>query len=210
MPEKILIVDNDPYAIDGVKALLSTQYEVYGALSKLDMHKLFKQHKFVLTILDLGFHDTADGLDLIPEIQAQGCKILVLSINTHATIVSACIAAQTNGLLSKYDNKTHLLRYVEGVLAGNFMIEPALLHELANPKEKPPKFGDRELELINWFFKIPSGKNAVFADKMRLADGTVKNMFQRIFDKLKVHSKLEMMEKLRQQKYRPRDPTLQR
>ena len=210
MSEKILIVDNDPYVIAGVKALLGAQYDVYGAVSKPAMHKLFKKHKFALTILDLGFHDDADGLDLIPEIQAQGCKILVLTTNTHKTIMRACLTAQTNGLLSKYDNEIHLLRYVEGVLAGNHMIEPALLSELIKPDDQPIRFGDRELELINWVFKIPSAKNYVFADKMRLADGTVKNMFQRIFDKLKVHSKLEMMEKLRQQKFRPRDPTLQR
>ncbi len=208
MPEKILIIDNDPYAISGVTTLLSAQYDVYSAVSKVDMHKLFKQHKFVLTILDLGIHDTADGLDLIPEIQAQGCKILVLSINTHSSIVRACIAAQTNGLLSKYDNESQLLRYVEGVLAGNHMIEPGLLTELVNPNTETPRFGDRELELINWVFYIPAAQNDEFAAKMSLADGTVKNMFQRIFRKLEVHSRIEMMEKLRQQKYRPRDPTL--
>ncbi|MEN9867288.1 MAG: hypothetical protein RL748_2878 [Pseudomonadota bacterium] len=208
MLEKILVIDNDPYTIVGVRALLGTQFDIYAAFGKLDMHKQFKRHKFALTVLDLALHDATDGLDLIPDIQAQGSKILVLTINTHATIVRACIAAQTNGLLSKYENEKHLKRYVEGVLAGNHMIDMSLLTKLADPDDKPAKFGDRELELINWVFHKPAARNEDFAEWMFLADGSVKNMFQRIYKKLEVHSRIEMMEKLKQQRFRPRDPTM--
>ena len=88
------------------------------------------------------------------------------------------------------------------------MINPALLGELADPNDKPVRFGQRELDLINWVFYFPAERNEDFADKMNLAIGTVNNMFQRIYRKLGVHGRIEMMEKLKQQKFRPRDPTL--
>lgn len=208
MKQKLLIIDDDPYSIQGVTALLSEHYDVFGAFTVNEMEKLFKKHTFVLVILDLDLKKGGHGLDLIESIKAQGCKVLVLTNAFDQESILGCLRAQVNGFVPKQEKTEQLLTKVQGAIAGHYMTDPALIAEMARKDNRLPKFGWRERQLLDLIYADPFATSLQYAIKMNLAEGTVNNMFARLYAKLDVHQKAQLVAEVKRRGFRPREVEL--
>jgi DNA-binding NarL/FixJ family response regulator len=205
MADKILIVDDDPYAIQGIAAALEEKFEVFGALTVADMYALLKKHAFALTILDLDLKAEGNGLDLIDIIKGYCKKVMVLTTCHNQANLLACLRAQVCGFVHKRTSIDNLLIKVSGALAGYNMTEPSLLATLTDEENQLPRFGWRELQLIDLIYAYPAASTLDYATKLNLAEGSVKNMLSRIFSKMHVNRKIQFLEALKVRGYRPTD-----
>lgn len=203
MTESILIVDDDPFAADGIAQFLRGHYSTQAVFTFADMLTILKKQRFDLVILDLDMKQQGNGIDYIRLIKETGTKVLVLTTAVDQQSLFSCFRAEVNGYVVKSDQPETLLKKVQGALDGHLMIKPSLLAEATNPDNSPPVFGVREGELVDLFFRHPMASNADLADMINLSEGRVKNMMQAIFKKSGVHKRHELLAELRRRGYRP-------
>lgn len=204
MKPNILVVDNDPYTLKAVYDLLAPAYAVQAAATADEMATLLAAHPFDLVVLDLDLGKDGHGLDWVAKIKKTGAKILVLTSMDDQASVMGCVRAAVDGILLKDAGVAHLLPAVQGALAGYNMTSPSLIADLHDPKNQLPEFSDPEHDLLAIFLANPIAKNVVYAEQLHLAEGTIKNKFDRINKKMGVHGKPELQAELKRRGYRPR------
>lgn len=202
MTESILIVEDDPFAANGIINELRDHYDVQAALKVADMKQLLQKQRFDLVILDLDLKDDGSGINYISMIKETGAKVLVLTTAVDLASLLSCFRAEVNGYIRKR-GETELLKKVQGALAGHLMIHPKLLSEATNPSNELPAFGFREAQLIDLFFANPLASNGELGDMLNLSGGRVKNMMQAIFKKMDIHDRHELLPELRRRGYQP-------
>jgi DNA-binding NarL/FixJ family response regulator len=185
MTQTILIVDDDPFAANGIAQFLRGHYNTQAVFTFGDMLTTLKKQRFDLVILDLNMKLQGNGIDYIRLIKETAAKVLVLTTAVDQQSLFSCFRAEVNGYVVKSDQPETLLKKVQGALAGYLMIKPSLLAEATNPDNAPPLFAVREAELVDKFFANPLASNAELADMINLSEGRVKNMMQAIFKKIR-------------------------
>ncbi len=202
MTESILIVEDDPFAANGITNELRDHYDVQAALKVADMRLLLQKQRFDLVILDLDLKDDGSGINYINMIKETGAKVLVLTTAVDLASLMTCFRLEVNGYIRKR-GESELLKKVRGALEGHLMIHPKLLSEVSNPRNEIPAFGFREAQLINLFFANPLASNGELGTMLHLSPGRVANMMQAIFKKLAIHDRHELLPALRRRGYQP-------
>lgn len=208
MTKSILIVDDDPFAVNGITNALRGYYSVSAVYSVAEMRQFLKKQSFDLVILDLHLGNDGNGIDYIRLIKETGAKVLVLTTAVDLESLLICFRLEVNGYVRKREEPEALLKKVQGALDGHLMINPTLLREATKPDNAPPIFGCRELELVDFLFAHPLASNAELADMMNLSEGRVKNMMQSVYKKTNVHKRGELLAELRRRGYRPTVPEM--
>ena len=203
MTESILIVDDDPFAANGIAHFLRDHYSTQAVSTFTDMRVILKKQRFDLVILDLDMKQQGNGIDYIRLIKETGTKVLVLTTAVDQQSLFSCFRAEVNGYMVKSDQPETLLKKVQGALDGHLMIKPSLLAEAINPDNAPPVLTGRESELVDKFFANPLATNADLAEMINLSEGRVKNILQEIYRKAGVHERHELLAELRRRGYRP-------
>jgi DNA-binding NtrC family response regulator len=95
MPEKILVVDDEPNMLRLLKTILmdKTGYEVTTTNNPLEVSKLLQQDPFDLVISDLKM-PLVDGIDLIDIIKKIDPALPIIIITAYGTIETAEEAIQ--------------------------------------------------------------------------------------------------------------------
>lgn len=206
MVQKIMVVDDDPYAVKGTMDLLTAKYEVFPAYTSSDMLGLLRAHTFDLVILDLALGKREHGLDWVAQIQKTKAKVLVLTTLADEESIFGCLRAAVDGILLKQDGPTYLLPAVEGALAGYNMTNPKLVARFTEPQNHLPYMSWQERDLVNFLFANPHATNAAIGLHLNLTEGTVKNKLSKLFQKFAVHKRHQFLEEARRRGYRPVDP----
>lgn len=203
MRQKILMIDDDPYAIRGVRSVLQDEFEVCGVTSPASLGPLLKRHRYPLVILDLDLKQAGNGLDLLATLQRNECKVLVLTAAFDHESIAACLKAKVNGFVPKRDNPALLLERVKGAIAGHNMTDPEIVATITRQIEKMPYLGYREMELIDLAILNPLATNAEFAEWMDTTPGNIGKMFHRLYIKFQVNKRAALLAELRKFGYRP-------
>lgn len=206
MKQKILLIDDDPYVHKGVAALLEPHYQITHAYSIIEVEKLLKNHRFDLAILDLDLKREGYGIDLIPQLQAVDCKVLILTTMFDHESILGCLRAKVNGFAQKQDRTLNLLETVRGVLAGNYMVDPALIAEITREENRLPTFGVREEELMALLFTNSTATSEELAEVMHVTPGRINNMLGTLYRKTGVHKRPQLLAELKRRGYRPKVP----
>ncbi|MBM4294164.1 MAG: response regulator [Deltaproteobacteria bacterium] len=95
MPERILVVDDEPNMLRLLKTILSDQtgYDVVTTNNPLEVSKLLQEDRFDLVISDLKM-PLVDGIDLIGIIKKIDPGIPIIIITAYGTIETAEEAVQ--------------------------------------------------------------------------------------------------------------------
>ncbi len=95
MPEKLLVVDDEPNMLRLLKTILmdKTGYEVITTNNPLEVSKLLQEAPFDLVITDLKM-PLVDGLDLIDIIKKINSSLPIIIITAYGTIETAEEAIQ--------------------------------------------------------------------------------------------------------------------
>jgi DNA-binding NtrC family response regulator len=95
MPERILVVDDEPNMLRLLKTILmdKTGYEVTTTNNPLEVSKLLQEGQFDLVITDLKM-PLVDGIDLIGIVKAHDATMPIIVITAYGTIEVAEEAIQ--------------------------------------------------------------------------------------------------------------------
>ena len=95
MPERILVVDDEPNMLRLLKTILmdKTGYEVFTTNNPLEVSKLLQEASFDLVVTDLKM-PLVDGMDLIDIVKKVDAKLPIIIITAYGTTETAEEAVQ--------------------------------------------------------------------------------------------------------------------
>ncbi len=118
---KIIIVDDHPLVIEGLKALIETDnsFEIIGiALNGQQTNQLLKTEKPDIIFMDINLPDCS-GIDLCREILLKFPSIIIIGLSTFNTpsYIQAMLDSGAKGYLLKNTTKDELLKALNTVLS---------------------------------------------------------------------------------------------
>ena len=184
-PIRVLIVDDHPLLRDGIAALIANQSDITlvgEASDGVEAVEQFRQHRPDVTLMDLQM-GRMDGIDAIDAIRREFPKARIIVLTTYAGDVLAqrALKAGARAYILKNRVRKELLETIRSVYAGNKYIHPEIARQLAEHSGEDT-LSARELEVLAL---LASGNaNKQIADKLSIADETVKGHVSRILSKL--------------------------
>lgn len=196
---KVLLVDDHDLVRSGIKKLLSdsADIEIVGeACSGVEALKLVEQLKPDVVLMDVNMPEM-DGLEATKKIHFKypNIKVLVLSVHEDDPYPSRVLQAGALGYITKGAATDEMLTAIRSVYAGRRYLSPSVAQKLALKHLEPDAenqqvLSEREMQILEM---ITSGvKVADIAERLYISPKTVNSYRYRIFEKLDVHSDVEL------------------
>jgi DNA-binding NarL/FixJ family response regulator len=189
---KVVLVDDHPILIDGVRNMLDgDQYVVVGeAYDGIQALNVLASSQADILITDIQMPES-DGLKLIREVRAlhPEVRIVVLSMHDERSIVMDAIRLGVKAYLLKNINRQKLLRALSSVRADVFYISEEISHLLVedlHARVRERLLSDRELEILRLIAREFSNKQ--IADTLFISERTVESHRKNIFRKTNTRS----------------------
>ena len=182
---RILTVDDHPLLREGIAFLVKSQQDMELVAEASDGEKAieqFRRHRPDVTLMDLRMPNL-NGTEAISRIRNEfpDAKIIVLSTYGGDVQVLRAIKAGARGYIVKGHVHRELLDAIRSVHAGHKRIPPEIAAELAE-HAADDHLSSREIDVLRL---IGAGNaNKQIADKLSIAETTVKNHISNIFSKL--------------------------
>lgn len=195
---KLLVVDDHPLVIDGLKTMLKDvgYIEVAGAVKNgKDALAFLAEHPEInVILLDINLPDT-DGLRLCEQIRAANktVKIIGLTYVNEAGIITQLIKKGANGYLLKNMERDELVAAIDQVLDGSVYLSKAAnekivqqLQALDLPGNNVPALTRREKEILQLLSKGMTSNE--IAERLFLSTFTVDTHRRNMLQKFNVHN----------------------
>ena len=203
-PARVLVVDDHPIVIDGVRQILAETSDLQLVGEATDPASAESQARLLrpdIVILDLKL-----GNHLAPPL----CRTL-LSISPSSTVVihtafddpeplRACLNAGATGIVLK--GTRDLVEALRTVLAGNVFVDPSLTDLPAERAQNLPRrngcgvsLTTREYEVLCIMALGRTSKE--IAEDLHLAENTVRSYVQSLLQKLQARNRIEALAKAR-------------
>lgn len=204
----VLLVDDHPLFLDGVRAALSSSPDIEVVGEAHDRREALEKTRELhpdVVLMDLNLPDgsgidaTRDILDVSPE-----TRILVITMSVDDDAVVAAMRAGARGYVVKGAGRADLLQAVHTVSAGGAVFSPTVAERLgsffsglaAQPgREMFPQLSEREREVLDL---VARGKdNRAIARELFLSEKTVRNNVSTILTKLDTPSRADAIARAR-------------
>jgi DNA-binding NarL/FixJ family response regulator len=199
VPYRILLVDDHPVVLDGLRALLDTvpDFEVVGeATDRESALRLAEELRPHAVVLDLRLHgsfaaDTASSL----KVAAPGAVVLIHTATEELEPVRAALRAGADGAVFK--DARDLVPALHAVLAGRGPYVDERLtrtpqsRRIEGSGELVEPLSPREYEVLCAFALGQSTRD--IAQDLFLAESTVRSYTKSLLTKLGAHSRLEAL-----------------
>ena len=190
---RVLIADDQRVVREGLATIVAgfADTEVVGlAVDGAEAVALASECAPDVVLMDLRM-PRMDGVDATREIHARHPAIPVVVLTTYADdeSVLAALSAGAAGYLTKDAARDDIRRALEAAVAGQSILDPAVQasllkaarHAPARPSSLPDGLTEREAEVLTL---IAAGlSNTEIADRLYVAEATVKTHVNRIFAK---------------------------
>ena len=182
---RILTVDDHPLLREGIAFLVKSQQDmelVAEASDGQEAIEQFRRHRPDVTLMDLRMPNL-DGTEAISRIRNEfpDAKIIVLSTYAGDVQVLKAIKAGARGYIVKGHVHRELLDAIRSVHAGHKRIPPEIAAELAD-HAADDQLSSREIDVLRLIGE--GNANKQIADKLSIAETTVKNHISNILSKL--------------------------
>jgi len=197
MDVHVLIVDDHPIFRQGLRALL-VQERWVGAIDEAatvaEAVRTVTQRPVDLVSLDVHLPD-GRGTDHVGRLLRirRGLRVLMLTGDAGEATVAAAVGEGAHGYLLKDDDPDDVVAALRTVAAGGFVLGPRVPHTLAAQRGPAPlappldKITPRERDLLVY---LTAGRgNAEIAQRLGLAEKTVRNQMSFLFDKIGVNDR---------------------
>lgn len=202
---KVLLADDHPMMLEGLRKLLEPEFEVVGAVS--DGRALLAAagaQRPDLVIADISMPEL-DGIAATRRLQERvpGARVLILSVHAEPSWVRAAFEAGACGYLTKTSAPEELELAVREVLKNRFFLSPAVTWAVLKdaderPENAPPIAGapdeepltPRETDVVRLVGKGLGNKE--IARKLGVSVTTVRSHLNRVYDKLGPASRVEL------------------
>ena len=194
-PIRVVLVDDHPVVLGGLRALLDSlpDFEVVGQATDGEAGV----REVVLTKPDVVLMDIRmpgiDGLEATRRIResTEGVAVLVLTMFDDDDTVFGAMRAGAQGYLLKGADQVEIDRAIRAVVAGEAIFSPGVAQRVLGYFTAPPPVADpfpeltaREREVLD--LMAAGERNQVIADRLFLSPKTVANHISSIFVKLAV------------------------
>ncbi|MGH4016127.1 MAG: response regulator [Pseudonocardiaceae bacterium] len=174
----VVIIDDHPVVIEGVKAWLAPEprVQVVATGDNIDTLLLDDSHRADVLLLDLNLHGTL-VIDDVAILAAQGHRVIVYSQFTDQDVIHSALSAGAREFIAKDEGPAHLISAVLAVAADEPYVTPAVAGAIVGDRRpNRPKLSERErTALLLWF---QSMSKASVAQRMKVSPHTV-DMFIR-------------------------------
>ncbi len=205
---RLLLVDDHPLFLDGVRAALAgaddldvvgTAADVAGAV------ELAGQLSPDVVLMDLNLPD-GSGIDATTSILRRhpGVRVLVMTMSADDDAVVAALRAGARGYVVKGSSRADLLHAVRTVAAGGAVFSPAVADRLgawfagvatAPAREAFPQLTERERQVLALLAR--GYDNRRIARELFLSDKTVRNHVANVVAKLGAQDRSEAADRAR-------------
>jgi DNA-binding NarL/FixJ family response regulator len=204
----VLLVDDHPLFLDGVRAALAGAPDVEVVGEAHDCREAVEKATTLrpdVVLMDLNLPD-GSGIDATRDIlaAAPGTGILVITMSDDDDAVVAAMRAGARGYVVKGAGRADLLHSVATVAAGGAVFSPAVAARLggyfsglaAQPgREMFPRLSEREREILDLVAR--GHDNRRIARELFLSDKTVRNNVSTLLAKLEVADRAEAIARAR-------------
>jgi len=182
---RILTVDDHPLLREGIAFLVKSQPDMELVAEASDGEEAieqFRRHRPDVTLMDLRMPNL-NGTEAISRIRNEfpDAKIIVLSTYGGDVQVLRAIKAGARGYIVKGHVHRELLDAIRSVHAGHKRIPPEIAAELAD-HAADDQLSAREIDVLRLIGE--GNANKQIADKLLIAETTVKNHISNILSKL--------------------------
>ncbi|QPQ56040.1 response regulator transcription factor [Allosphingosinicella flava] len=197
---KVLLAEDDPLTLSGIKLLLAkTNYKIVSAVtSGEEVLEQLPTARPDMLILDVDMPGRT-GLDILRILRSRGsdCPIVLLTGRIDDRKATEAIQLAVNGLVMKSAAPNDLIPCLDSVVQGRRWVDREVLqramdYTLSKDKDDPLKIlSPRErgiAALVQQGFR-----NKEIATELGLTEGTVKVHLHKIFDKLGIRSRTELI-----------------
>lgn len=188
---KILIVDDHPLVLEGLKSLLvhDENIVVVGTVTNaFEAISFLKQNEVDIAFLDINLPDIS-GIELCLKIKEEFPKVKCLALSTFAerSYISRMIQNGAMGYLIKSSSKDEIVEAINKVNSGGFFMNVNLLDTSTNQNKPPiPFLTRREKEVLEL---IAEGMtNQQIADKIFVSVLTVNSHRKNLLTKFEVNN----------------------
>ena len=200
MAASVLVIDDHPVVIDGVRQLLDQESDfnlVGEAMSAADGVKLAEKLAPDVVVLDLklGDHFAPHLCRSLAEVSAES-RIVIHTAFDDREPLRACLNAGAVGVVLK--DASNLVDALRRVLAGELFVDPSLVDE---PHVRAVSLGDdggfyesltlREYEVLCVMALGRTSKE--IAEELHLAENTVRSYSQSLLAKLHARNRIEAL-----------------
>lgn len=203
----ILIVDDHALVRQGVRRLLETQQDVrvVGEAGQADAAVALAaatEPDIVLLDVEIPGSEVTETVRRIGE-NSPRSRIIILSMHEGPDLVQATLAAGIRAYLLKSVHWQELVVAIRAVHADGDRVILGVSQEslqAARPRPEPGKLSDREREVLGLVAQALS--NNQIASRLGLTEATVKRHLRNIFTKLGAVSRLDAVNKAKEQQQR--------
>lgn len=172
-PVTVVIIDDHPVVIEGVKAWLAPEprVRVVATGDDIDTLVLGDPPRADVLLLDLNLHGRL-VLDDVARLAALGYRVIAYSQFTDPDVVHSALSAGAREFIAKDEGPAHLINAVLAVAAGEPYVTPAVAGVLVSDRRphRPTLSEQERTALLLWFQSM--SKDSV-ARRMKISPHTV-------------------------------------
>ena len=185
---RVLLADDHPLFVDGVRRLLEDKYEVVGTVADGKSLVLAAQQlRPDVVVADISMPEM-NGLAAIQIIAktVPSAKFIVLSVHSDAAYVSEAFRVGARGYVSKRAAATELLTAIKQVLDGRTYVTPLVSASIPVASKEARRLTLRQLEILRL---VAEGyQNKEIAQRLNISVKTVEFHKTRIMSELDIHT----------------------
>lgn len=209
-PIRVLIADDQQLIRDGLRAILESEADILVVGEAKDGESaltMIQQLKPQVVLMDIKMAGIG-GIAATRKIREQWKEVQVIILTTFSedALIFEGLKAGASGFLLKDISASELIKAIYTVAAGGALIEPSIagkvfaefqrLSSTDHSNISYPSFTERENEIVQLLCQGYS--NRQIAEKLYLAEGTVKNYLSAIFQKLQVEDRTQAVIKVKE------------
>jgi len=206
MSIRVAIADDHPVVLEGLASILARTPDVEILSRDLDGHaalEAIREKAPDVAVLDAVMPGRS-GIEILEFVREQGLptRVVLLAGELGSEDLTESIRLGVDGILMKDEASTVLLDCVKAVAAGGRWVSVQLveraLNIAANGNSSDGGLTQRESEIAEG---VASGlQNKEIAEKLGIADGTVRIHVHNIFKKLGIQNRVELANRIHERK----------
>jgi len=206
MSIRVAIADDHPVVLEGLASILARTPDVEILSRDLDGHaalEAIREKAPHVAVLDAVMPGRS-GIEILEFVREQGLptRVVLLAGELGSEDLTESIRLGVDGILMKDEASTVLLDCVKAVAAGGRWVSVQLveraLNIAANGNSSDGGLTPRESEIAEG---VASGlQNKEIAEKLGIADGTVRIHVHNIFKKLGIQNRVELANRIHERK----------